>query len=216
MDVISDGTNVYLNLPGVSSLTGGKSWVESSLAELGSLTGSSLGSLSLSTLADPSHAFGMLGSLGAPVRKVGTVTLDGQPVTEYQTTVTVADVVSQLSQGSASSRAAAKALQQLGVPTVPVTAWVGQDGLLRQISLTLDLNHDSLRGLLGSLGSGTSTAPVAGTQVNLTIGLSHYGDPVSVSVPPASAVTNLNSIGSSLKGIVSQLGGTLSGIASHV
>ena len=215
VDVISDGTNVYLNIPGVSTLTGGKSWVETSLAGLGSLTGSSASSLSLSTLANPSEAFHTLGSLGSPVTDEGTVTLNGEQVTEYQATVNIADVASRLAQGSDASGAAAKAIQKLGIPTVPVTAWVGHDGLLRQLSLTADVSHASLGGLLGALGSGSSTA-AAGTTVSVILGLSHYGDPVSVSVPPASDVTNLNDIASSLKGVAAQLGGALSGIASHV
>jgi len=214
VDVISDGTNVYLKIPGVSSLTGGKSWVETSLSDLGSLTGSSAGSLSLSTLADPGQALTMLGSLGSPVTDLGTVTLGGQRVTEYQTTITVADIASHLPGGSGSS--AARALQHSGIPSIPVTAWVGHDGRLRQLSLTVDVSHASLGGLLGSLDSGSSRPTTAGTKVNLTIGLSRYGAPVAVGVPPASEVTNLGSIASSLKGMVNQLGGTLSGIASHI
>jgi hypothetical protein len=214
--VISDGTNVYLDIPGVSSLTGGKSWVETPLAGLGSLTGSSASSLALSTLADPASALNGLGSLGSPVTRVGTVTLDGQPVTEYQTTVTMADVASALSHGSAASAAAAGAIQRLGIPSLPVTAWVGRDGRLRQLSVTADLSHASLGGLLGSLGSGATGRSRSGASVTVTVGLSHYGDPVSVAVPPASEVTDLNAIASSLKGMVDQLGGTLSGIASHV
>ncbi len=216
VDVISDGTNVYLKVPGVASLTGGKPWVETSLTGLASLTGSPASSLSLSTLADPSQALSMLGSLGSPVTKVGTVPLDGEQTTEYRTTITMADIVSQLSHGSASSRAAAKAIQQLGVPSVPVTVWVGGDGLLRQLSVTVDLSHASLGGLVGGLSPGNAGSSTEGTKVNLTIGLSHYGEPVSVSVPSPSDVTNLNSIASSLKGMASQLGGALSGIASHV
>jgi hypothetical protein len=214
VDVISDGTNVYLKIPGVSSLTGGKSWVETSLSDLGALTGSSAGSLSLSTLADPGRALTMLGSLGSPVADLGTVTLGGQRVTEYQTTITLADLASRLPGGSGAS--AARALQHSGIPSIPVTAWVGRDGLLRQLSLTVDLSHASLGGLLGSLGSSSSTPTTAGTKVDLTIGLSRYGAPVAVGVPPASEVTDLGSIASSLKGIVNQLGGTLSGIASHI
>ena len=126
VDVVSDGTNVYLDLPGISSLTGGKSWVETSLSALGPLTGSSADSLALSTLADPTKALDMLGTVGSPVTQVGIVQLNGEPTTEYRTTVSVADVTSKLTQGSSSTSAAsaAKALQQLGIPSVPVTAWV--------------------------------------------------------------------------------------------
>jgi hypothetical protein len=221
VDVISDGTNAYVKAPGLSSLTGGRPWVEAPLSGLGSLTGSSAGSLALSTLANPTQALDMLGSLGSPVTTVGPVQLNGEQTTEYQTTLSVAAIVSRLSADSSASSpssAAAQALKQLGVPEIPVTAWVGRDGLLRQLSVAVDLSHASLGGLLGSLGSdtGTGTGSAAGTKVTLTVGLSHYGEPVAVSVPPASDVTNLGDIASSLKGVISQLGGTLSGLASHV
>ncbi len=218
VDVVSDGTNVYLDLPGISSLTGGKSWVETPLSALGPLTGSSADSLALSALADPTKALDMLGSVGSPVTKVGIVRLNGEPTTEYRTTISVAAVASKLAQGSSSTGAgaAAKALQQLGVPSVPLTAWVGGDGLLRQLSIRVDLSHASLAGLLGPLGVASPSHPAVGTTVEVTVGLSHYGLPVSVSVPPASEVTNLNDLAPSLKGLASQLGGTLSGLASHV
>ena len=73
------------------------------MSGLASLTGSSVSSLSLSTLADPSQALSMLGSLGSPVTKVGTVPLNGEQTTEYQTTITVADVVSRLSHSSSAA-----------------------------------------------------------------------------------------------------------------
>jgi hypothetical protein len=219
LDVVSDGTNLFLNVPALSSLTGGKSWVETSATGLASLAGSTAGSLPLSTLTDPSQVMDLIGALGSPVTKVGPVQLHGESTTEYRTTVSIADIASKEAQGgnsSTSSGDVAKALQQLGIPTVPVTAWVGSDGLLRQLSVSVDLSHVSLSGVLGNLASGSSGSVAAGSSLNLTVGLSHYGQPVSVSVPPASAVTNLNSVGSSLKGMASKLGGALSSIASHV
>jgi hypothetical protein len=93
---------------------------------------------------------------------------------------------------------------------------VGQNGLLQQVSLSIDLSHASLSDLLGGLGLGSAGSSGSGGTILITVGLSHYGDPVAVNVPPASAVTDLGAIGSSVKGILSQLGGTLSGIASHV
>jgi len=218
LDIVSDGSNLYVNVPALSSLTGGKSWVETSASGLTSLAGSTAGSLPLSFLTDPSQVLGSLGSSGSPVTKVGTVELHGESVTEYRTSISVAQIASKEAQSPTSSSAPGalgKALQDLGVPSLPVTAWVGSDGLLRQLSVSVDLSHASLSGLLGSLASG-SAGSSARSSFDLTMGLSHYGEPVSVSVPPASEVTDLNGIGSSLKGMASKLASTLSTVASKV
>lgn len=216
--IISDGANLYVDVPGLSSVTGGKTWVETSASGLASLAGSTAGSLPVSALTDPSRAMGLLGSLGGSVTRVGTVQLHGEPTTEYRTTLSVADVVAKATRGSDSSAASAavKAIRALGVPSVPVTAWVGPDGLLRQVSATVDLSHASLAGVLGSLAPASGGSPAAGTSLDLTVGLSHYGQPVTVTVPPASEIVRADSIGSSLKGMASALGGTLSTIASHL
>ncbi len=104
----------------------------------------------------------------------------------------------------------------MGISSVPVRAWVGPDGLLRQLSVSVDLSHASLAGALGTVASGSGGSTASGTNLDVTVGLSHYGQPVDVSLPPASEVTNLNSIGSFLQGMASKFGGTVSAIASHV
>jgi hypothetical protein len=219
--VISDGSDVYMDVPAFSSVTGGKRWLEASIASASSMSGGLTGSLSLSILADPSKLLGFLGTLSGKVATIGNVQLDGVKTTEYKTTITVAGIVAQLDLGgqqSGSGSAAAKALPKLGVPTIPVTAWVGEDGTLRQVSVSIDLSHATIGGLLGSLGSSStaSSAPGTGTEVTVTLGLSHYGEPVSITVPPASDVTNLNGIFSSLHGAISRVGGAWSGIADRV
>ena len=49
--------------------------------------------------------------------------------------------------GSAVGAQVAKVLQQLGSTSVPVTAWVGTDGYLRQISASIDLSRATLGGV---------------------------------------------------------------------
>jgi hypothetical protein len=213
--VVSDGKDLYLDVPAISSLVGGKTWLKASPSSASSLIGgSSAGSLSLSTLTDPGQVLALLGSLGSPVTNLGTVQLGGTSTTEYRTAVSLSGLASQLGAGSTSSSAGAlsKALQQLGVATVPVTVWVGQDGLVRQVALAVDLSHATLGGLLG----GSTAAPVAGSSLDLTVGFSHYGQPVSVNVPPASQVTDLSSIISSLQGTIGSLKGTVGKVGSTV
>jgi hypothetical protein len=221
VQVVSDGSNVYVQVPALSALTGGKSWLEATMPGTGSKSGTSAGSLSLSTLTDPAKALAMLGSLGSPVTRVGTVQIDGTSTTEYKTTITGAELIAQRqhnSEGSSpSTGAAAKALHQLGLVSVPVAAWVGQDGHLRQASVAIDLSHATLGGLLGGLFSPSTTAGTgAGSVLALTVGFSRYGAPVSVTVPPPSDVTNLGGIMSSVKGGFSNMGRALGGMASKV
>jgi len=210
--LISDGSNLYLQVPALSALTGGKSWVEVPLSSVASLGGQSSGSSSVSALANPAGVLGLLGRLGGPVTRVGTVSLGGVTTTEYRTTISVASIASRLDHGALtpSESGAASALTKLGIPSIPVTAWVGQDGLLRQVSVSVDLTHATLGGLLGSGNT------VAGKVVTVTVGLSHYGQPVSITVPPASDTTDLGSIADSVHGLVSHISGDLSGIAQRI
>ena len=220
LDVISDGSNLYIDAPALSSFTGGKTWLEASVADAASVAGGSAGSAPISMLTNPSEALALLSSLGSKVQRVGSVQLNGVQTTEYRTTISVDAVASKLnhqSQNSKAGKTAAKALQQLGVPTIPVTAWVGNDGLLRQVSVAVDLDHATVGGILGLLDpSAPSNATSNGSAVTLTVGFSDYGQPVSVSVPPASDTTNLNGIFSSVKGGFSKVGSAVSGIINRV
>jgi hypothetical protein len=211
LTVVSDGKNVYIDLPALSTLTGSKPWLKASMSSAASVVGGSAAS-SLSALTDPGQALNLLGSLGSPVTDLGTVSLDGASATEYRTTVSVAGLTSKLGSGSTatSAEALSKALQKLGVPSIPVTVWVGQDGMVRQVSLAVDLSHVNLGGLLGA---GSASAP-AGSSLAVTVGFTGYGRPVSISVPPASQVTDLNSIISSLKGTIGSLKGA-AGVLGH-
>ena len=49
----------------------------------------------------------------------------------------------------------------------------------------------------------------------MTVGFSHYGEPVNVTVPPASQVTDVSGVVSSISGIVSEVGHALSGIVAR-
>jgi len=213
--VVSNRSSVYVHVPSLTALTGGKSWFE---LPGGSATEGSApaGSLSLHALSDPSGLLGSLRSLTGPVTEVGTSRVDGQPTTEYRTTITVAAVAARLEHGHppAAVSDAAKALSHVGVPTVPVTAWVGRDGLVHQVSVSVELSHATIGGLLGSVDPSAGSA--ATSQVTVTVGLSHYGEPVSITVPPASGTTDLNRMFSAIHGTISKVGNALSGMAHRI
>jgi hypothetical protein len=210
VSVVVDGPDLYVGAPGLNSLTDGKSWLEIPSSNSGA--GGGVAS-SLAALTDPSELLAVLGDTGGTVTKVGTVQLDGQAATEYRAVVsltTIADHLGQGQQAAAARRAAAKAIQMLGGPTVPVTVWVGDNGLVRQVTASVDLDHATLGSLLGSAGATT------GSSVSVTVGFSHYGAPVHVSVPPPSDVTNLGGVMHTVQGAATKVSETISGLVSRV
>jgi hypothetical protein len=221
LTVLAEGDNLYVDAPGLSPLTGGKGWLEASVGHAPSIGGSA-GTLPLTVLADPTRALALLGNLGGTVTKVGPVRLDGATTTEYRATLSVAAIVSRLDSGASSSataKAAARALQQLDVPTIPITAWVGRDGLLRQVTVAVDASYATLSGLLGILSPpsvSTPTASASGSTLTLTVGFSGYGAPVSISVPASSDTINVNTLFSSAGGAFSRVGHALLGIVGRV
>ena len=176
-------------------------------------------------LSNPSQLIGLLSSVGGQVTTVGSVDLHGTQTTEYRTTVTLSELASRAGIGTGSGSAVgaqvAKVLQQLGSTSVPVTAWVGTDGYLRQISASIDLSRATIGGVASDLIGGalngtipTGTSGQATTATTVTVGFDHYNAPVAVAVPPASRTTDVSSIVSSLRGMASDIGHAVSDIAA--
>jgi len=217
INVISDGSAVYLGSPTLSSLTGGPKWLKVDLpqgADSGNAESSTLG-----ILADPSQLLDLLTSLGGQVTNVGTVDLRGTQATEYTTTVTVSELASRagLPTGSDLGTKVSKVLEQLGNTSVPITVWVGTDGYVRQITASLDLSKATLGSLASDLVNGTlgDASGQATTSTTVTVGFSHYGDPVTVAVPPADEVTDAGAIASSIKGAAKAISHAVSAFASN-
>jgi hypothetical protein len=217
VDVVGDTGAVYVASPALSSVTGGTRWLKVDLPQ-GS---TSSDSATLGVLSNPSQLLGLLSSIGGQVTTVGNVDLNGVPTTEYRTTVTLSELASKagLTAGSAMGARVAQILGHLGNTSVPVTAWVGDDGYVRQLSASLDLSRLTPAGLAGDLVNGTlggSSAGQSTSSTTVTVGFSHYNEPVTVTVPPASQVTDVSSIVSSIKGAVADIQKAVSSFASNI
>ena len=219
VNVVADGSNIYLGSPALSSLTGGTTWLKASLPNDTSNADSS----TLAILANPSRLLGLLSSIGGDVTTVDNVNLDGTPTTEYSTTVTLSRLASHagLTTGSKLGSQVSQVLQQLGNTSVPITVWVGKDGFVRQISASLDLSRATLGGLASDLISSvvkgavpTSTGGQSTTATAVVVGFSHYNGPVTVTVPPASETTDVNAVVHSVQGVVSGFGNAVSSFVS--
>lgn len=221
VNVVADGPTLYLRSPALSSITGGNTWLKVSLP-----TGTSSANADSSTLAvlsNPSQLLGLLSSIGGRVTTVGNVNLDGTPTTEYSTTVTVSELASRsgLTTGSKLGTRVSQILQQLGNTSVPVKVWVGNDGFVRQMSASLDLSKATLASLAGDvIGAVNGTIPngIGGQSTaatTVTVGFSHYNAPVTVTIPPASDTTDVNSLVHSVRGVLSGIGSAVSGFAAR-
>jgi len=219
VDVVGDTGAVYVGSPALSSVTGDTRWLKVDLPQ-GSAP-SSADSATLGVLSNPSQLLGLLSSVGGQVTTVDNVDLNGVSTTEYRTTVTLSELASQagVTAGSSLGAHVAKVLGQLGNTTVPVTAWVGGDGYVRQLSASVDLSRLTPAGLAGDLVNGSlggSTADRSTSSTTVTVGFSQYDQPVTVTVPPASQVTDVSGIVSSVRGAVADIGKAVSSFVSHI
>ena len=167
MQVISLQQNgdyvLYLQLGALASqLPGGKHWVELDVSKLGKSAGVDLGKLLSGSQIQPGDLLSMLEAEGAKIRNLGSATVDGAATTRYHVTIDTAKALE--SNGLSSPLLAGAAA---AVPTVPVDAWIGKDGLLRRIKIA---------------------AASAQGRFGMTMDLYDYGAQISVAAPPSSAV----------------------------
>ena len=205
--LLVSGSTAYVQIPGASAVLGSNHWLS---VPLGAHKDVGLSPTSFTGLADPAALVRLLGDAGGPVTTTHGVDVDGTSTTEYATSITLSSLAAK-ADPSLSGSTVASILDRLGLVSVPLTAWVGPGGLLRQISLTVDLSHANLGGVAGSI-LGTSSGTGSGAVVTVTAGFTNYGRPVSVSAPPASDTTDL----SSAMGAVSGLSHSVSGLDKAV
>ena len=160
IEEIINSNAIYLKLAQVARVTG-KPWVEIPASELSEISGGNLGQL-LQNNSDPLVQTQMLAS-STNVKKVGTTTLNGVPVTEYTGTYPISAGLAKL---PASERTkVSQQLQALGLTTEHFTIWLGGKQQVRKVVTSAQ----------GSKVHETSAIQV--TSIN---------GPVSAAVPPAS------------------------------
>ena len=211
---LSDGTDIYLEIPQLSALTSGKTWLEVPVA---SAAASTAAGSSSSILGDPTQLLSLLAQYGGAVTTVGPATVGSTPTTEYQANISLSKVAAKAPVGSRHPFTGGdrQGLQKLGITSIPVSVWIGADGKLRQVQATVDLSHAKLP-KLGFGGSSSSSTSAALPVVTETIGFTGYGSPVTVTPPPASQVTDLSQALQTLKGLFPGLGsGKGTGFQSH-
>ena len=172
IEEVVDGSTIYMRAPMLSGLSGSKKpWIK---VDASGLVG---GATDLGT-TDPSAFLAYLESAGGKVTTVGKEDVRGTSTTHVRTSVDLADMAAKVGKGRSQ-----KLLDQLGVDakdfgSVPVDAWIGDDGYVRKVTLSYDTSK------LGTgLGSGTSS---------VTIEMYDFNEPVDITIPPASQVTTVD------------------------
>lgn len=165
--VIETPSAIYTKIPSMSSLTGGKPYLEIPLSQAKSGT---LGPLvNQAQSSNPLDAAQLLGG-ATDVQKVGSATVNGIPTTELKGTVPISAAIAKLPAKTRST--VGKGLQQAGIDHFDFQVWLDGQNNLRKAVYTY----------VGKNTSMTDTTTI--TSIN---------QPVHISIPPSSQVGKLPS-----------------------
>ena len=158
---ILDSSAIYLKLAQLAQATG-KPWIRIPASEMPQLAGGSLGQLLQNNSSNPLLQTQMLAS-STNVKKVGTTTLNGVPVTEYTGTYPISAGLAKLPADLRSK--VAQQLQVMGLQTENFQIWLDHSQQVRKV---------------------ITSAQGSKEQVTSTVGVTAVNEPVSVAIPPAS------------------------------
>jgi hypothetical protein len=177
IQAILSGTNLYLQFPGISSLTNGAAWAEIPLSTLSGGASSAI-SQSLQQLQN-SNPLAQTQILAAShdVHQVATQVINGVATTEYAGTVSASAALSTLSPSMKSELA--PELNQIS-GDISFNIWLDSQHLVRKV---------------------TENETVAGQAVSVSMTITSVNKPVTVAVPPASQVDVLSQNGLNSAGL---------------
>jgi hypothetical protein len=158
---------IYLNLGALASqIPGGKPWLKLDLSKLGKSEGLDLNELLSGSQLQPTDLLSMLKAEGATVRKVGPAKVGGIAATRYHVKVDVAKALK--ARGLTNPMLAGVAA---AMPTVPEDVWIGKDGLVHRIKLSLGLQRNGKQ-----------------MRMSMAMDLYDYGAHITIAAPPAGDV----------------------------
>ena len=168
MIVVVDGTATYMRMPMLDALTGTSGWLSMTPEDLG-LAGDALG-MGFGPSNNPTQMMEALRGISDDIEELGTEEVRGEPTTHYRTVVDLERAVEQVPE-------ALKPLieAQLGAlgSTLTVDVWLGDDGLVRRLSMDMS-------GLL-AIASAESGQTMEGGE--MVIEYFDYGADIEVDIP---------------------------------
>jgi hypothetical protein len=182
MDMVTDGSAIYVKLPGAltaSLPTSGKHWIEVDLSKLSSVPG--LSSLAGNpTASDPRQILQTLRSVSDTVVDEGPQRVGGTAATHYHAQLSFSHLADALPSAERGAFTKALSTLQQALPTdgLPVDVWIDAHHLVRRVVMALDL----------SVPTGPSL------QETVTVDLDHYGPQRRPVAPSPDDVLQLNGL----------------------
>lgn len=162
------GKTLYEQVPGISAVVPGKSWVSLDLAEISAASASGTGSLG--STSNPIAMLHLLAQNGGTVVATGPSNIGGVAVQGYAVTLSHGALTRDLSQASLPSWMR-QAVANVNLDNLRCDVAIDSAGLLRQVKLAMSLQVAS------------ETAAVSET-----LDFSHYGASASIVAPPSNEV----------------------------
>jgi hypothetical protein len=169
MQVVYVAGSVYEDIPGISQVVPGKSWVSIDAASLGAASGQ--GASSVGTGNNPTAMLRLLAQQGNTVVALGTSSIGGTSVQGYLVTLDAGAIKERLAQAKLPAWMTS-ALSNVDIKNTTIKVYVDGSGLLRRFEF-------------GLTESAASTGSVV---VDESLDFSDYGTSVNVSAPPPDQV----------------------------
>lgn len=182
MEMIQDGPTLYMRSPLLASVAGAsRPWIKLDVSTLGGLGDGGTNPFG-ATQGDPSRMLEMLAGASDAVVQVGREQVDGTSTTHYRAEVSMDRAIDRLParQRDQLKPMAGQFAQLTGARTFPVDVWIDGAGLPRKVQMALEIR-------------GTATGvTVPALTMTMTLELSDWGTPVTVTPPPADQVTDVS------------------------
>jgi hypothetical protein len=181
-EVITDGTDVYVNAGFISAFLGGddaKPWVKLPADEGGADVADDLSG----GIGDATALLDLLRDSGATVTDEGAAEVNGETTQHFHATISAADALA--SAPAESQGKAEEFIQELGVDPsaieIPIDVFVDSGGLVRRLEMAFD--GASFAGL-----DGTESLPDG--PISFTLDFLELGESVTIDLPPADQVSD--------------------------
>ena len=169
MRQVADGFVVYTHVPGVEEQLG-KEWTRVDMVEAYRKLGIDLALVGQPGSQDPRQILEQLKNSGNEIEKVGTDTVRGVETTHYRGDMEMRSAVERApaARRAEAERMVEKVIKLSGTEGFPMDVWVDDDKLVRKMRIQMKLNNPAFGGEL---------------EMDMTMELFDYGEPVSVDVP---------------------------------
>jgi hypothetical protein len=177
---------IYLKLPGGagSSLPKGKTWVALDAKGMGEAA--AVPGLGTFGATSPADLLTSLTAISGSVKKLGTGSVRGVAVTEYQVTINPQQAARAAKLPAAQRAGYQQFVASLGGNAITADVWVDNANLVRRATLSMRLPP--------AMASGSGSNPGKNTRMTETTDFYDFGIPVRLSAPPAAQVASMGSI----------------------